>query len=303
MPKILSEAAIAQYKREGYYLPVRILDDGEVADYRRKLEVFEASQGHPIEGAQRSKSHLLFTWIDDLMRDDRILRCRRGPDRSRHPVLEHLLLDQGTPERNLRLVAPGPAATGASTSGDLVTRLARSFPGDAPKPAACASCPAATSATYCPTRDEYQQNNMLTRGQEISVVVDEDKAVAMPAAAGRNLAPQRPPRARLESQPVAGPPHRPVAPLHADQHPADRRANGTAPRSFAAATRYGHFKHTPRPGTDYDPVAVEFHEQGDQRRAGNPVQGRREGPSDALIPGGFGTPGAGEGCPTSLDRV
>ena len=25
--------------------------------------------------------------------------------------------------------------------------------------------------------------------------------------------------------------------------------------------RYGHFKHTPRPGTDYDPVAVEFHEQ------------------------------------------
>ena len=73
MPKVLTEDAIEQYHREGYFFPVRILDDEGVAANRRQLEDFEARQGKPVEGAQRSKSHLLFKWVDDLMR--RLQRC------------------------------------------------------------------------------------------------------------------------------------------------------------------------------------------------------------------------------------
>ena len=83
MSKLLNENAIAQYNREGYYFPVRILDDEQVAANRARLEKFEAAQGSPIEGAQRSKSHLLFTWVDDLMRHTKILDAVEdliGPD-------------------------------------------------------------------------------------------------------------------------------------------------------------------------------------------------------------------------------
>ena len=64
MSKLLNENAIAQYNRDGYYFPVRVLDDKQVAANRVRLEQFEADQGSPIAGAQRSKSHLLFTWVD-----------------------------------------------------------------------------------------------------------------------------------------------------------------------------------------------------------------------------------------------
>ncbi|MDE0504902.1 MAG: phytanoyl-CoA dioxygenase, partial [Candidatus Poribacteria bacterium] len=73
MPKVLTENAIDQYHREGYFFPIRILDDEGVAANRCRLEDFEANQGKPVEGAQRSKSHLLFKWVDDLMRDSKLL--------------------------------------------------------------------------------------------------------------------------------------------------------------------------------------------------------------------------------------
>ena len=83
MSKLLNENAIAQYNRDGYYFPVRILDDDQVAANRTLLENFETTQGKPIEGAQRSKSHLLFTWVDNLMHHTKILDAVEdliGPD-------------------------------------------------------------------------------------------------------------------------------------------------------------------------------------------------------------------------------
>ena len=73
MPKLMSNDAIAQYRDDGYYFPIKILDDEQVATSRAQLEKFESDQGQPISGAQRNKSHLLFKWVDDLMRDSKIL--------------------------------------------------------------------------------------------------------------------------------------------------------------------------------------------------------------------------------------
>ncbi len=51
MPKALSEAAIRQYRDEGYYFPVPVLTADETLALRQKLEGFESSQGHPLDGA------------------------------------------------------------------------------------------------------------------------------------------------------------------------------------------------------------------------------------------------------------
>ena len=73
MPKVLTEAAITQYMQDGYFSPLRVLDESQVATDRGYLEAFEASHGEPIGGALRNKSHLLFKWIDDLMRHETIV--------------------------------------------------------------------------------------------------------------------------------------------------------------------------------------------------------------------------------------
>ena len=56
----LSNRAIEQYRNDGFYFPVRILDEVEAAGYRSRMEIFEAAQGGPIGGAFRNKSYLLF---------------------------------------------------------------------------------------------------------------------------------------------------------------------------------------------------------------------------------------------------
>ena len=73
MPKVLSTESISQYRQEGYFSPVQIMSADETAELRSQLEKFETNQGHPIEGFQRTKNHLLFKWIDELMRNPTLL--------------------------------------------------------------------------------------------------------------------------------------------------------------------------------------------------------------------------------------
>ena len=73
MAKALSSDAIDQYREQGYFSPYRIMSEAQAASLRATLEAFEAAQGHPVDGDQRSKAHLMFKWLDDVIRDARLL--------------------------------------------------------------------------------------------------------------------------------------------------------------------------------------------------------------------------------------
>src|SRR6185312_16066286 len=73
MPKVLSEADVSAYRDKGYHFPVDALSPGEVAAFRKKLEDYEATSGGPIKGEMRHRSHVLFAWIDEMIRHPRIL--------------------------------------------------------------------------------------------------------------------------------------------------------------------------------------------------------------------------------------
>src|SRR5216110_82263 len=73
MAKLLSASAFAQYHRDEFYVPIRVLSREEAAGYRRRLETYEAERGGAIGGELRHKTHLLFTWLDRLVRHPRIL--------------------------------------------------------------------------------------------------------------------------------------------------------------------------------------------------------------------------------------
>ena len=83
MPKLLSEDAVAAYRECGYHFPIEALSESEVAGFRRKLEDYEAESGGPIKAEMRHRSHVLFSWIDEMVRHPKILDAMEdllGPD-------------------------------------------------------------------------------------------------------------------------------------------------------------------------------------------------------------------------------
>ncbi len=83
MAKVLTQEAIEQLRRDGFYFPIPGVPEAQAADYRRQLETFEAANGGALTGANRFKTHLLFKWLADLIRRPQILDMVEdliGPD-------------------------------------------------------------------------------------------------------------------------------------------------------------------------------------------------------------------------------
>ena len=255
MPKVLSEDAITQYREDGYFFPLRVLEEAQVNVCRKNLESFEASQGEPIGGAKRNKSHLLFKWIDDLMREATILDAIEdliGPDilcwNSLFWVKEAQSESFVSWHQDLRY-------WGLDTD-ELVTFWLALSP--ATHESGCMSVlPGSHRGELMPHEDEYRDNNMLTRGQEISVEVDESKTVAMPLQPGE---------ASLHNGRLA---HASAPNRSADRriglsfHYMPTRTKQVVGEWDSAALirgedRFGHFAPTPRPSRDLEPEAVQF---------------------------------------------
>jgi non-heme Fe2+,alpha-ketoglutarate-dependent halogenase len=80
--KSLTDDLVQRYRETGYLAPLRVLSTSEAARIRAALETFEAGNG-TLAGKLRQKSHLLFTWLNDLIRHERILDAVEdliGPD-------------------------------------------------------------------------------------------------------------------------------------------------------------------------------------------------------------------------------
>ena len=126
--------------------------------------------------------------------------------------------------------------------------------------------PGTHTSDQIPHRDTFAKNNLLTRGQEVAVEVDEKQAVTIELAARRDVAAPRAPGARLAAQPVERPAHRLRHPLHPDLGRAGRRRGQRDARA-----RRRHATTTSRPSRgrtrDMDPAFVELHRKITERNA------------------------------------
>jgi len=258
MPNILPDRAIEQYHRDGYYFPLKVLDDQEITTSRNQLEAFETAQGKSLQGAQRNKSHLLFKWVDDLMRHDKILDAVEdltGPDLLCWNTLFWIKEPQSesfvTWHQDLRY-------WGLDTDDLVSVWLALS-------PATLASgcmhvLPGSHQGELLPHKDEYAEGNLLTRGQEIAVEVDEALTVAMPLAPGELSLHNG--RLAHASSPNQSTDRRIGLSLHY-MPPRTKQVVGEwdSAALVRGEDRFGHFNHAPQPTKDFDPVAVELHQQ------------------------------------------
>lgn len=256
MPRRLSPEALAQFQKDGWYSPLDIMPAEEARGLRARVETFEAGQGGPLSGAQRNKAHLLFKWLDDLIRDARIVDAMEdilGPD----ILCWNTLFWTKEPGTGHYVSWHQDSNYWGLAGGEVVTAwLALS---EASEEAGCMRVlPGTHLGPPMKHQDLYHADNMLTRGQEITQGVDETKAVSMPLKPGQMSL------HNIRLAHASGPNRSQDRRMGVSMHFMPAKAMQAIGQWDSAALvrgedRFGHFEHTPRVRADLAPETVAYH--------------------------------------------
>jgi hypothetical protein len=251
----LSADAIAFYQEHGYYSPVRVLPAERATGLRTLLEAHEAEHGR-LRGPLRHKSHLLFTWLDELIRTPAILDAVEsliGPN----------ILAWGSSffvkeQQDTSYVSWHQDSTyWGLQPPDIVTAWV-ALSESTVENGAMRVIPDTHKLDQIAHRDTFAEGNLLSRGQEVEVEVDASNA------------------ATLVLQPGEMSLHH-VRLIHgSDPNPSNKRRIGFAIRYLPTYVRqivgthdsatlvrgvdtFGNFLSEQRPDADFSPAARAFH--------------------------------------------
>ena len=256
MTAVLTPEQIEQFNTEGYVTPVRIMDAAEAGTLRAKLEATEAARGGKLAPTERSKAHMLFKWLDDLIRDPRVLDPIEqliGPNilcwntlfwikEAQSPSF--VSWHQDTKYWGLsseRVITAWLALSPASLDAGCMRVMPRTHVGD-----------------VLPHDDQYHQDNLLTRGQQITEGVDDAEAIYMPLQVGEMSLHNY----RLAH--ASGPNNTDDRRIGVSMHfmPTETGqivGNWDSAALVRGEDTFGNFTHTPIPAADFDEEAVAFH--------------------------------------------
>jgi len=269
----LNAQQVAAYERDGYLFPLEVMAEAEALALRARIETIErrvkTEQGVSHQRF-RSFCHLLMPAIDQLVREPAILdpvESILGPDLMVWSA-EFFIKEPRTPNH----VSWHQDLTywGLDSAEEVTAWLALS---DVTVESGCMRfVPGSHKREIVPHRDTFAEDNMLTRGQEIAIAIDEDAAVDIVLkpgqmslhhgrifhASGHNRADDR--RFGLAIRYIS---------------PNMRQAVGE--RDFAVLVRgedrYGHFVAPPRPTGDFTPDALDMCTRIDREQAAYFYQG------------------------------
>ena len=262
MTRLLTSAQVDAYRRDGYLAPIRVMSADDARDYRRHLEAYEASSGAPLQGKWRVKTHLLFTWADRLVHHPRILDAIEdliGPD----------ILCWTTNFFIKEAASPGfvswhqDATYWGLEPDDVVTAWIALSPSS--RASGCMKViPGTHTHAVVPHVDTFHADNLLTRGQEIAVEVDEARAAYAELEPGEmslhaiKLIHGSDPN--LSNDRRIG-----LAIRYIPTHVRQTKARDSA-MLVRGVDRYGHFDLEPRPRADLDDAARVAHAEAADRK-------------------------------------
>jgi Phytanoyl-CoA dioxygenase (PhyH) len=129
--------------------------------------------GAPLQGNWRHKAHLLFTWVDELVHHPRILDAAEdvlGP-----VLLDDEFLHQGSEQPRVRVGSSGRLLLGSQQGRVMTTWVALS---PANLESGCMNfLPGSQTRDHLQHVDTFHKDNLLSRGQEIAVTVDDSRVV------------------------------------------------------------------------------------------------------------------------------
>lgn len=263
MTKLLTADQIAHFHEHGYLSPIRVMSAAEAALYRRRLEDYEAGAGGPLRGDLRHKSHLLFTWLADLVRHPRILDAVEdlyGPD----------LLCWTTnffikERQNEAFVSWHQDSTYWGLSRPDVVTAWVAFTAANAGNGAMRVIPGSHTLDQVPHRDTFAKHNLLTRGQEVAVAVDESKAVTLTLEPGEMSLHHV--RLVHGSPPNPSPDRRIGFAVRYIPTSVSQIAGEDSATLVRGEDHHHHFALEPRPAADLDPAMLALHKEIAERNA------------------------------------
>ena len=272
--RLLDDSAVAAYRRDGIVFPIRVVDEAEAGRMLGRLQDIEAAHGGRLPARINQKPHLLFPWLNELVRHPRIVDAVEdvlGPD-----LLcwgsQFFAKNGGDPS----YVSWHQDATyWGLSSPDVVTAWV-AFTPSTRRERLHAGRARHAARGRCRTRTPSPRPTCSSRGQEVAVDVDENDAVDVILAPGRDVAAPRADLSTARSR--TAPSIRAIG--FAIRYIAD--AASTRPRACARARpwcaardAHGHFDHELPPEADLHPDAVARHAAIIETPAANPLCGRR----------------------------
>jgi len=173
--KVLTAAQVEAFNRNGYHFPLRVMSEVEAGACRKQIETFEFDHGLIMKTPYRNKPHMVFKWANQLIRHPRILDTIED-------ILGPNLLVWGS---SLFIKEPNDPAYiswhqdstyWGLSHPDIVTAWVALTVSDIPN-GAMRVVPGTHLKDQLPHKDTFAENNLLTRGQEVAVEVQADKAV------------------------------------------------------------------------------------------------------------------------------
>jgi len=257
--KVLDRTQVQAYARDGYHFPLRAMSAEEADRYRGKLEDLERQLGSSVMKTNlRNKPHLALKWADELVHHPKVLDAIED-------ILGPNLLCWSSSlfvkdARDAGYISWHQDSTYWGLSHpDVITAWIALSPSTRAN-----GCMRVDPGTHLldqlPHKDTFASDNLLTRGQEVQVEVDESNVVD------------------IELQPGEFSLHH-VRIVHGSEpNRSDVRRVGFAiryiptylkqiagPRDSAMLVRgvdtYHHFDMEPRPRADMDPEAVAVHRE------------------------------------------
>ena len=243
------------YRREGYYFPIPVLSADEARACRRQLEAFEAEhQGLPEK--YRFKTYLVWTWLDQLIRHPRILDAVEaviGPD----------ILCWSTDFFIKEPRDPGFVSWHQDSTywglepPDVITAWLGLT--DSTEENGCVRVvPGSHLWGQVGHHDTFGKDNLLSRGQEVMVEVDESEGVDLRLSAGEislhDVLLVHGSRPNASSDRRIGIAFR-YLPTHVRQTVGVRESA----MLVRGIDEYGHFDLEPRPQADFDEAALAAH--------------------------------------------
>lgn len=171
---MLSEQQIGDYQTKGYVWPITVMDTQTAAQYRARFEAYEQANGGWYELTKGQKLYLLQTWVAELVCNTQIL-----------DAVEDVLGPNILCWANSLFVKEAHSTSYVSwhqdstywglSSPDVVTAWVALSPAN--RQSGCMKMvPGGASQAQLPHHDTLAAENLLTRGQEIAVEVDERQA-------------------------------------------------------------------------------------------------------------------------------
>jgi non-heme Fe2+,alpha-ketoglutarate-dependent halogenase len=258
MGKTLTKYQLGEYQQQGFLFPLPVLSDSETATLRRKLEELEVNQGGRLPPRINRKPHLLLTWLNELIRDPRIL----------DPVEDILgpnILCWGSgffiknPHDPARVTWHQDSTYWGLSKPEIVTAWVAFTPSTAEN-GCMRVVPGTHTLQQLPHRDTFAPDNLLSRGQEIAVKVEESRAVDVVLQPGQMslhhvllVHGSEPNRGALRRVGFA------IRYLPTDvKQLTGVRDSATLVRG---TDQYGHFLLEPAPHSDFHPDALAFHSE------------------------------------------